>query len=100
MSRHAGFERNGPWSSYRTICLISLWTMIGAMSCASPSRIRSADIPIPVQHELPSIDGADVQCLSRSTWNNIVQRDRILRAWSAELEAAVCATQKCPPLRY
>lgn len=70
-------------------------TILGS-GCATEVRYLAAPLPLPPRPVLPSVRAQDLAPLPDQVYRVIVDRERLRREYSEELEAIICATNEEP----
>lgn len=60
-----------------------------AIAGCTTVQYRPVPLPQPARPVLTPVKASDLQCLSKSTYTTIVDRERALKTWGLELEAIV-----------
>lgn len=69
----------------------ALLGLLAATGCTPRLALLPVPLPVPEPPALPSIQEAEVQCLSDATWRKLVTRDATRAADAAELRAILSA---------
>lgn len=80
-------------TSTRRSKLLILAVGVAVAGCTPAVQVRSVPVmlPIPSRPVLTPIKGDALQCLAPDTYTTIVDRERALRTWGMEMEAAMQA---------
>lgn len=70
--------------------MLAIWLVLTAITGCSTPKIEYQPIPamlVPPAPELPTVEAAELACLSDGAYLRLAARDRALRQYAAELAA-------------